>query len=64
MKSETREPGEIIVERTSYASDNLEAAIEDCVDFINDHGGFTVVMRYSRGEINDKSFIGMANQSK
>ena len=45
------------------ASDNLEDAIENCVDFINDNGGFTVIMWYSRGEINDKSFIRMATQS-
>ena len=45
------------------ASDNLEDAIENCVDFINDHGGFTVAMWYSRGEINDKSLIGMETQS-
>ena len=41
------------------ASYNLEDATENCVYFINDHGGFTVVMWYSRGEINDKSLIGM-----
>ena len=38
----------------TYARDNLEDSIENCVEFINDHGGFTVVMRYSRGEINGK----------
>ena len=32
-----------------YVIDNLEYAIEDCVDFINNHGGFTVSMWYYRG---------------
>ena len=41
------------------ASDKLEDAIENCVQIINDNDGFTVVMWYSRGEINDKSLIGM-----
>ena len=31
------------------ASDNLEYSIENFVDFINNHGEFTVVMWYSRG---------------
>ena len=31
------------------ARDNLVYAIENCVDFINDHGGCTVVVWYSRG---------------
>ena len=41
------------------ASDNLEDSIEECSDLINNNGGFTVVVWYSRGEINDKSLIGM-----
>ena len=49
-------------EHTS-AIDNIEYSIENCVDFINDHGGFTVVMWYSRGENNCKSLTGMATQS-
>ena len=45
-----------------YASNNPEDAIENCVDFINDHGGFTVVMWQSRVESNNKSSNGMATQ--
>ena len=48
----------IALEHTD-ASDNPEYAIENSVDFINNHGGYTVVMWYSRKEINDKSLIGM-----
>ena len=47
----------------TYAKNNLEYSIEIYVDFINDHGGFRVVVWYSRGEINDKSSIDMATQS-
>ena len=47
----------------TYASDNIEDAIGNGAYFINDHGGFTVVMWYSIGEIHDKSLIGMATQS-
>ena len=32
------------------------------MDIINVHGGFTVVVWYLKGEINDKSFIGMASK--
>ena len=44
------------------ASDNIEDAIENCVDLSNDHRGFTLVMWYSRYEINDNSLIGMATK--
>ena len=37
-----------------YASNNIEDAIETFVDFINCYGGFTLVIWYSRGEINYK----------
>ena len=46
-----------------YASKNIEAAIENCLDCIKDDGGLLVVIWYSRGEINDKSLIGMSTQS-
>ena len=46
------------------ASNIFEYSIENCVDLINDHGGFTVVMWYYRGKINDKSLIYMATQSE
>ena len=45
------------------ARNNTEDAIGNCVDFINYHGGFTVLMWYYRGEINYKSLIGMATKS-
>ena len=46
----------------TYASNNIEYSIENCVYFINEDGEFTLVIWYLRGEINDKSSIGMANQ--
>lgn len=46
------------------ASDALEDAITRCVNYINNHGGFTVVMWYSRGEINDTSLLGLNTQSE
>ena len=39
------------------ASNNIEDAIENCVDFINDHGVFTVFMWCYRGAINDKYLL-------
>ena len=33
----------------------LEDIIDDCVDIINDHGGFTAIGWYNRVEINDQS---------
>ena len=42
----------------TYASYDLEYAIGNYVDFINEYGGFSVVMWYSRGEITYKSLIG------
>ena len=36
------------------ARDNIEDAIGNCVDSINDNGRFMVVMWYSKGEINYK----------
>ena len=43
----------IVLEHTD-ARDNIEDAIGNCVDFINDNGKFMVVMWYSKGEINYK----------
>ena len=37
----------------------LEEAIHNCVELINDNGGFEIVLWYSRGEINDQSLVGM-----
>ena len=45
------------------ASDALEDSIDLCVDFVNENGGFTVVVWYTRGEINDKSLIGLNTQN-
>ena len=39
--------------------DNLEDAIEQCVDLINENGGFQVTLWYTRGEINDQALVGM-----
>ena len=47
----------------TYARNNLEDAIQNCADFVSDNGGLLVMMCYFRGEINDNSLIGMANQS-
>ena len=44
------------------ASAVLEDAIEECVEFINDNGGFQVILWYSRGEINDQSLVGLNAQ--
>ena len=44
------------------ARESIENTIENCVDFIDYHGEFTVVMWYYRGKINDKSLICMATQ--
>ena len=44
------------------ASDILEDTNENCVDFINDCGGFTVMMWYYRGGMNYNSLIFMATQ--
>ena len=41
------------------ASDDIEDAIDSCINLINLNGRFTVVFWYSRGEINDQSLIGM-----
>ena len=38
---------------------NLEIAIDDCLDLINENDGFDVVLWYSRGEINDVSMTGV-----
>ena len=35
--------------------------LEECVELINDNGGFTCVGWYNRGVINDKSFIAVRN---
>ena len=32
-------------------------SLENCIQFINDNGWFTVVVRYKKGVINDKSLI-------
>ena len=32
---------------------------ESCVEMINDTGGFEIVLWYSRGEINDRSLVGL-----
>ena len=37
----------------------LEEAIERCIECINRHQGFQVTLWYSRGEINDRSLIGL-----
>ena len=39
------------------SSNNLEVSLENCIDNINDNGGFQVVVWYSRGEINDLSLV-------
>ena len=44
------------------ASERLNEAIENCVEFINENGGFQVLLWYSRGEINDQSLIGLNAQ--
>lgn len=44
------------------ASEKLEEAIENCVEYINENGGFQVLLWYSRGEINDQSLIGLNAQ--
>ena len=36
---------------------NMLTNLENCFQFINDNGGFTVVGWYKRGVINDKSLI-------
>ena len=41
------------------ASNNLEELLEYCNENINDNGDFQVVVWYSRGEINDLSFVGL-----
>ena len=58
-------PQTVPVTALEYTDDiyNIEDAIENNVDFINDHGGFTVAVWYSRRQINDKSLIGMATKS-
>ena len=38
--------------------DGVEDAIEECMDFINNNGGFTIVLWYRRGAINDVSLLG------
>ena len=49
------------LERTQ-ASNNLEECMTECIDFINEHRGFQVVLWYSRDEINDQSLVGMNTQ--
>jgi hypothetical protein len=44
------------------ASEVLDQAISDCVDIINENGGFQVVLWYSRGEINYQSLVGLNAQ--
>lgn len=44
------------------SSEVLDQAISDCVDIINENGGFQVVLWYSRGEINDQSLVGLNAQ--
>ena len=44
--------------RLTEDSMNMVTALENCIQFINDNGGFTVVGWYKRGVINDKSLIG------
>ena len=36
---------------------NMLTNLENCFQFINDNGGFTVLGWYKRGVINDKSLI-------
>ena len=50
-----------MLEQTS-ASENIEEAIENCLDHINGNGGFDVLFWYSRGEINDQSLVGLNAQ--
>ena len=42
----------------------LEDAIENCVNYINQHDGFQVVLWFSRGEINDQSLVGLNAQEE
>ena len=41
------------------ASYKLKQCMKECIELINDHDGFEVVMWYSRGEINDLSLVGI-----
>ena len=43
-------------------SEVLDQDISDCVDTINENGGFQVVLWYSRREINDQSLVGLNAQ--
>ena len=46
----------------AQASNNLEDCMTECLDFINEEGGFQVALWHSRGEINDQSLVGMNTQ--
>ena len=46
---------------TTLASD-INESLENCIDYINDNGGFQIVLWYSRGEINDLSLVGLNAQ--
>ena len=37
--------------------------IEDIIQYVNDHGGWTVIGWYSRGIINDRTLTGVINNS-
>ena len=44
------------------ASNTLEDSLQECLEYINENGGFQVVVWYSRGEINDLSLVGLNAQ--
>ena len=43
--------------QTTDAGIGMYEAIENCIELINDNGGFTVTGWYKRGSINDKGLI-------
>ena len=43
------------------AAININSALEECVELINENGGFTVVGWYTRGIINNQSLIAARN---
>ena len=47
-----------VLEKTN-AFEDMKCCMNECIELINDNGGFEVVLWYTRGEINDKSLLGM-----
>ena len=45
------------------AAMHLYNAIENCVDLINENGGFTILGWYKRGSMNDKGLTNSGNEN-